>query len=103
MEACVSLLEIDPLLQQECIFRKKKKCPVQFSSLQSANLLAYSRAQSKFSEFLEWKGGGWQVDAGTDWALDLGSTLCLSGFEELKTGQITERFGPSCQNLSYGS
>lgn len=46
---------------------------------------------------------GWQGDAGTDWVLDLGSTLCLSGFEELKTGQITERFGPSCQNLSYSS
>lgn len=57
LEARVSLLEIDPLLQKECNFRKKK-CPVQFSNLQSANLLAYSRAQSGFSEFLGWKGGG---------------------------------------------
>lgn len=57
LEARVSLLEIDPLLQKECNFRKKK-CPVQFSNLQSANLPAYSRAQSGFSEFLGWKGGG---------------------------------------------
>lgn len=41
------------------------------------------RANSQNS--LSGREEGWQVDAGTDWVLDLGSTLCLSGFEELKT------------------
>lgn len=104
LEARVSLLEIDPLLQKECIFRRKKK-NVQ-SSFPTCNqqiswLTPGPRADSQNS--LSGREEGWQGDAGTDWVLDLGSTLCLSGFEDLKTGQITERFGPSCQNLSYSS
>lgn len=49
--------------------KKKKKISIQFSSFRSANLLVYSMAQSKFSEFLSGREEGWQVDAGTDWAV----------------------------------
>lgn len=69
---------------------------------QISRLTPGPRADSQNS--LSGREEGWQVDAGMNWVLDLGSsTLCLSGFEELKAGQIKERFGPSCQNLSYSS